>query len=45
VVTASVVDPINAPGSTESPKMPVPKLNVDQFDKGLGPAIKMEDPH
>jgi pilus assembly protein CpaC len=45
VVTASVVDPINSPGSTDSPKMPIPLLNIPKFDKGLGPAVKMEDGH
>jgi pilus assembly protein CpaC len=45
VVTASVVDPINSPGSTDSPKMPIPSLNIPKFDKGLGPAVKMEDGH
>jgi pilus assembly protein CpaC len=45
VVTASVVDPINNPGPSDSPKMPVPSLNIPSFDKGLGPSIKMEDSH
>ena len=43
VVTASVVDPITTPGSTESPSMPVPHLNIPEFDKGLGPSKKMEE--
>jgi pilus assembly protein CpaC len=42
VVTASVVDPMTKPGSTDNPKMPVPVLNKDLFDKGLEPSRKME---
>jgi pilus assembly protein CpaC len=42
VVTASVVDPMKSPGSTDSPAMPVPNLNKQDFDKGLGASKRME---
>jgi pilus assembly protein CpaC len=42
VVTASVVDPSAQPGSTDSPQMPVPNLNKQEFDKQLGPSKRME---
>jgi pilus assembly protein CpaC len=42
VVTASVVDPMQHPGSTDSPEMPVPNLNKQDFDKVLGPSKRME---
>jgi pilus assembly protein CpaC len=45
VVTASVVDPLNTPGSVQEPKFPVPFLNVDKYDKDLGPAKKSEQAH
>ncbi len=45
VVTASVIDPLAGPTPIVEPKFPVPVVNIDSFDKGLTPSIKMEGGH
>ena len=45
VVTATVIDPLAGPTPVVEPKFPVPVVNIDSFDKGLGPSIKMEGGH
>ena len=45
VVTVSIVDPLKEDKPVEVPAEPLPHLNIEDFDTGLGPSKAMEKAH